>query len=144
MSEHGARANEHQHDDSGEEHSPATPYLRFAAMIATGMVVMYGLMFLASWEWSHVRFSQSRVYMTLTMGGAMGLVMFAWMRHMYKNTTANIAVIAVSALLLVGGTALDRGQVMVDDTAYMRGMIPHHSLARQPRGRSPSTPSPLT
>ena len=36
-------------------------YLRFAAMIFTGMVVMYWVMFVGSWELSHVRFSQSRV-----------------------------------------------------------------------------------
>ncbi|RLV57602.1 DUF305 domain-containing protein [Aeromicrobium phragmitis] len=104
-------------------------YLRFAAMIVTAMVVMYGVMFVGSWEWGHVRFSQSRVFMAITMGGTMGLVMLAWMLNMYKNTTANIAVIAVSLLLLGGGTFLDRSQSTVGDTAFMRAMIPHHSLA---------------
>jgi len=104
-------------------------YLRFAAMILTAMVVMYWVMFVGSWEWSHVRFSQSRVFMTLTMGGAMGLVMLAWMLNMYKNMKANIAVVGVSLLLLVGGAFLDRSQITVDDIAFMRGMIPHHSLA---------------
>jgi hypothetical protein len=104
-------------------------YLRFAAMILTGMVVMYGVMFVGSWEWSHIRFSQSRIFMTLTMGGAMGLVMLAWMLNMYKNMKANIIVVAVSLLLLLGGVFLDRSQVTVDDIAFMRGMIPHHSLA---------------
>lgn len=104
-------------------------YLRFAAMILTGMVVMYWVMFVGSWEWSHIRFSQSRIFMTLTMGGAMGLVMLAWMLNMYKSMKANIAVVAVSLLLLVGGAFLDRSQITVDDIAFMRGMIPHHSLA---------------
>ncbi|MPV37873.1 DUF305 domain-containing protein [Georgenia subflava] len=104
-------------------------YLRFAAMLLTAMVVMYWVMFLGSWEWSHVRFSQSRVFMAITMGGAMGLVMLAWMLNMYKNTRANVAVVVISLLLLAGGTFLDRSQATVDDTAYMRAMIPHHSLA---------------
>jgi hypothetical protein len=104
-------------------------YLRFAAMILTGMVVMYWVMFVASWEWSHIRFSQSRIFMALTMGGAMGLVMLAWMMSMYKNTRANLIVMAGSLVLLVGGAILDRSQVTVDDIAFMRGMIPHHSLA---------------
>lgn len=104
-------------------------YLRFAAMILTGMVVMYWVMFVGSWEWSHIRFSQSRIFMALTMGGAMGLVMLAWMLNMYKNTKANIAVVAASLLLLVGGAFLDRSQITVDDIGFMRAMIPHHSLA---------------
>ncbi|MEU4363467.1 DUF305 domain-containing protein [Promicromonospora sp. NPDC023987] len=104
-------------------------YLRFAAMILTAMVVMYWTMFVGSWEWSHVRFSQSRVFMALTMGGAMGLVMLAWMLNMYKSAKANVVVVVVSALFLAGGAFLDRSQVTVDDTAFMRAMIPHHSLA---------------
>lgn len=104
-------------------------YVRFAAMILTGMVVMYWTMFAGVWEWGHMRFSESRVFMALTMGGAMGLVMLAWMLNMYKHTKANIAVVVVSILMLGGGIALDRSQVTVDDTAYMRAMIPHHSLA---------------
>ncbi|MEW1963371.1 DUF305 domain-containing protein [Microbacterium sp. NPDC077644] len=98
-------------------------------MILTGMVVMYWTMFAGVWEWGHIRFSESRVFMALTMGGAMGLVMLAWMLNMYKNTKANVAVVIISMLLLGGGVALDRSQVTVDDTAYMRAMIPHHSLA---------------
>lgn len=119
-------------DKTKKEHSPSNEtktYLRFAAMILTGMVVMYAVMFVASWELSHVRFSQSRIFMAITMGGAMGLVMLAWMLNMYKNVEANIAVVVVSLLLLGGGTLLDRSQATVDDTAFMRGMIPHHSLA---------------
>jgi len=67
--------------------------------------------------------------MALTMGGAMGLVMLAWMLNMYKSVKANIAVATASVLLLAGGVALDRSQITVDDTAGMNAMIPHHSLA---------------
>lgn len=104
-------------------------YLRFGAMILTGMVVMYWTMFAGLWEWSHIRFSESRVFMALTMGGAMGLVMLAWMLNMYRNTKANVAVVAVSLLLLGGGIALDRSQVTIVDSDYLSAMIPHHSLA---------------
>jgi hypothetical protein len=118
----------HQHDDGGADMQKKM-YLRFAAMILTGMVVMYFVMFVASWELSHVRFSQSRIFMALTMGGAMGLVMLAWMLDMYRSTTANIIVVVVSLLLFGVGATLDRSQATVDDTAFMKGMIPHHSLA---------------
>ncbi|MBS3941233.1 MAG: DUF305 domain-containing protein [Actinobacteria bacterium] len=104
-------------------------YLRFGAMILTSMVVMYFVMFVASWEPSHVRFSQSRIFMAITMGGTMGLVMLAWMLNMYKNTKANIAVVVISLLLFAGGAALDRSQATVQDYSFMSGMIPHHSMA---------------
>jgi hypothetical protein len=104
-------------------------YLRYAAMILTGMVVMYAVMFVGTYRWDHVRFSESRVFMALTMGGAMGLVMIGWMLNMYKNTKANIAVVAASVLLLAGGVFLDRSQTTIEDSAWMSSMIPHHSLA---------------
>jgi hypothetical protein len=110
-------------------HQSMKMYLRFAAMILTAMVVMYFVMFTGSWEWGHVRFSQSRVFMTLTMGGTMGLIMLGWMLGMYKSWKANIAVIVASVVLIGGGIALDRSQITVNDTAFMRAMIPHHSLA---------------
>ncbi|OMG55745.1 DUF305 domain-containing protein [Tessaracoccus sp. ZS01] len=119
--------NDVNHDS--KSHHEKKMYLRFGAMILTGMVVMYFTMFVGSWEWSHIRFSQSRIFMALTMGGAMGLVMLAWMLNMYKNAKANIIIVVVSLLLLGGGAILDRSQMTVDDQAFMRGMIPHHSLA---------------
>lgn len=125
MSDEG---NSHAPDQDASRHS-RNMYLRFAAMILTAMVVMYGVMFVGSWEWSHLRFSESRVFMALTMGGAMGLVMIGWMLNMYKNAKANVAIVAASILLLAGGTFLDRSQATVQDTGFMRSMIPHHSLA---------------
>jgi hypothetical protein len=104
-------------------------YLRFAAMIATAMFVMYWVMFVGSYQWDHIRFSQSRVFMALVMGGTMGLVMLGWMLNMFKNMKANIAIVAVSLLLIGLGTFLDRSQSTVGDVSFMRAMIPHHSLA---------------
>jgi hypothetical protein len=118
-----------EHDENEQSRQTLRTYLRFAAMILTSMVVMYFVMFAGSWEWSHIRFSQSRIFMAITMGGTMGLVMLAWMLGMYRSTKGNIAVVAVSLLLIGGGIALDRTQATVNDTSFMRGMIPHHSLA---------------
>ena len=125
----GARHGGGEHHGGGQGHQMKGMYLRFAAMILTAMVVMYFVMFVGSWELDHVRFSQSRVFMAVTMGGTMGLIMLAWMLNMYRNAKANLAVVAISALLLTGGVILDRSQATVGDTAFMRAMIPHHSLA---------------
>ncbi|MEV8338758.1 DUF305 domain-containing protein [Leucobacter sp. NPDC077196] len=124
----GEQCKESSHNRDGHS-STGKMYLRFGAMILTGMVVMYWVMFVGSWEWGHIRLSESRVFMALTMGGTMGLVMLAWMLNMYKNVKANIAVVVGSVLLIVGGVALDRSQITVDDSGWMSAMIPHHSLA---------------
>jgi hypothetical protein len=104
-------------------------YLRFGAMIATSTVVMYLLTYLNVVDVSHIHFSEERVYMALTMGGAMGIVMMAWMWGMYANRRWNIGVLAASALLMVVATFLSQSQILVEDGNYMRGMIPHHSIA---------------
>jgi len=104
-------------------------YLRFGAMILTAMVVMYGVMYVSSWEWSHVRFSESRLFMAAVMGGTMGVVMLAWMLNMYRDMKLNVGILAASLLLIALGVFLDRSQTTVQDTGFMSSMIPHHSLA---------------
>jgi hypothetical protein len=121
------REAEREHDGGWSQNRGM--YLRFGAMILTAMVVMYWTMFVSSWELSHVRWSQSRMFMTFTMGGSMGLIMLAWMLNMYRNVKANVIIVAASILLLAVGITLDRSQATVEDTAFMRGMIPHHSMA---------------
>ncbi|ERG63324.1 hypothetical protein L332_02515 [Agrococcus pavilionensis RW1] len=134
MSEHdqSAEHGEGEGREGGDQHESGRTnrmYLRFAAMILTAMVVMYAAMFVGSYEWSHVRWSESRAFMSLTMGGTMGLIMLAWMLNMYKNVKANITIVIVSVLLLGGGIFLDRSQTTVQDSGFMSAMIPHHSLA---------------
>lgn len=124
-----ASQNKEQHDDENQNDMQRKMYLRFGAMILTGVVVMYAVMFAGSWEWSHIRFSENRVFMALTMGGAMALVMLAWMLNMYGNMKANMGIVALALLLVAGGVFLDRSQTTVQDTGFMSSMIPHHSLA---------------
>ena len=107
----------------------ARPYIRFAAMIGVSMTVMYGLMYVNTYELSHIRWSETRFFMTLIMGGGMALVMLAFMREMYSVRLANIGVLVVSLALLLVAAALVRTQSTVDDRSYMKGMIPHHSIA---------------
>ncbi|WP_081788324.1 MULTISPECIES: DUF305 domain-containing protein [Blastococcus] len=118
-----------EHGDGGKMSPDIKMYLRFGAMILTAMVVMYGVMFVSSYEWSHIRFSQSRMFMAITMGGTMGLVMLGWMLNMYKNMKGNIAIVAASLVLLGAGVFLDRSQTTVQDGSWMSAMIPHHSMA---------------
>jgi hypothetical protein len=105
-------------------------YLRFGAMIATSTVVMFLLTYTNSYTFDHVRWSEERVYMALLMGGAMAIVMLGFMwGMMYKNTRWNIAVVAAGLVLAGAALFLSRSQFFVDDREYMKGMIPHHSIA---------------
>ena len=124
-----ARHNQEQRDDQSQNDMQRKMYLRFAAMILTAIVVMYGVMYTSSWEWSHLRFSESRVFMAIVMGGTMGLVMLGWMLNMYRDIRFNIGIVAASLLLIAVGVFLDRSQTTVQDTSFMSAMIPHHSLA---------------
>lgn len=105
-------------------------YVRFGLMIVTSTSVMLVLTYTNAFALDHVRWSEERLYMALLMGAAMALVMLAFMRSMmYRNRTINLVIVGLA--LALGGTALylSRSQALVDDEAYMRGMIPHHSIA---------------
>lgn len=65
-------------------------YGRFAAMIGTSTVVMFGLMYLNTYALDHVFFSQTRMWMALYMGAAMAVIMLAFMLGMYSNRSLNI------------------------------------------------------
>ncbi|TNC74841.1 DUF305 domain-containing protein [Rubellimicrobium roseum] len=120
-------------------------YLRFGLMILASTLVMYVLMYLNTYRWDHIAWSQTRGWMALVMGGAMAVIMMAFMWGMYERKGVNFAI-------LVGGVAVAavslwfvRSQATVDDVAYMKAMIPHHSIAiltserahiRDPRVRS--------
>ena len=104
-------------------------YANFAAMIATSTVVMFGLMYLNTYSLDHVFFSQTRMWMALYMGGVMALIMLAFMLGMYANRLRNWAIVGVALLAFGGGLALVRSQATVGDVAWMKAMIPHHSIA---------------
>lgn len=105
------------------------PYLRFFAMIATSTVVMFGLMYLNSYSLEHIYFSQTRMWMALYMGAIMAIIMLAFMLGMYKNRTANMAIFGGSAVVFALALWLVRSQETVGDVAWMKAMIPHHSIA---------------
>lgn len=105
-------------------------YGRFAAMIATSTVVMFGLTYTNTFSLDHVRFSEERVYMAVLMGSAMAIIMLGFMwGHMYRDVRVNVAIVLVALVVGSGALALSRTQALVDDRAYMKGMIPHHSIA---------------
>lgn len=104
-------------------------YGRFAAMIAASTLIMFGLMYLNTFTADHVWCSQTRTWMALLMGAAMAVVMLGFMWSMYRNRTANIAILVASSATFAVSLWLVRSQETVSDVSYMKAMIPHHSIA---------------
>jgi Domain of unknown function (DUF305) len=104
-------------------------YMRFAAMIATSTVVMFGLMYLNTYALDHLAYSQTRTWMALVMGATMAIIMLGFMWSMYRNRRVNVLIIAGSAVVFAGALWLVRSQATVYDVSFMKAMIPHHSIA---------------
>ena len=104
-------------------------YWRFAAMIATSTLVMFGLMYIHTYIWDHAVFSETRAWMALLMASVMAIVMLAFMLNMYKSRAANTAIFVGAALTFALTTWLIRSQATVSGMDYMQAMIPHHSIA---------------
>lgn len=104
-------------------------YGRFGLMVLTSTVIMLILMYLNAYSIDHVFFSETRLYMALIMGAVMAIVMLAYMRKMYTNKKVNLGIYAGSALIIAVSLFLVRSQATVDDTSWMKAMIPHHSIA---------------
>lgn len=104
-------------------------YLKFAAMIATSMVVMFLIKYTNTYAVDHVYFSETRFYMTFMMGAGMAIVMLLFMLGMYTDRRINAGIIVASLLIFSGGLWLVRSQASIADESWMKAMIPHHSIA---------------
>lgn len=104
-------------------------YLKFGIMILTSTFLMYWLMFLNVFQFEHVTYSETRIYMALIMGSVMAIVMMLFMWPMYKNKKVNSIILAGSAVVFALSLWLVRSQVLIEDTGWMKAMIPHHSIA---------------
>lgn len=104
-------------------------YARFVIMIVTSTVAMFVLMYAGTYSLDHVYWSQTSAWMAVVMGAAMAAIMLGFMWRMYPDRRANVAVLAGAAIVFAGALWLTRSQATVGDIAWMRAMIPHHSMA---------------
>lgn len=104
-------------------------YARFGAMILSATAVMYLLTYTNLYSLAHFQWSQERFYMALGMGGAMAAVMMGFMWRMHTNARVNIAIVVGALVVMVGAFSASQAQLFVEDEDYMKGMIPHHSIA---------------
>lgn len=106
-----------------------TSYTKFGAMIVTSTLVMFGLMYLNTWQLNDIFFSVTRAYMAVVMGGTMAVIMLMFMRKMYANRAGNIGIYLGSVLVFAFALWLVRSQQTIENVAWMKAMIPHHSIA---------------
>ena len=104
-------------------------YSKFLLMITTSTTIMYIAMYLNSYEYAHVFWSETRFYMSLMMGAIMAVVMLSFMLNMYKDKGKNLAIVIGSVVLFSGSLYLVRSQTTIEDVSWMKAMIPHHSIA---------------
>ena len=115
---------------SQQKHGSGEKYGRFFMMLGLSFIAMYITMYLNTYEFDHVYFSLTRLYMTCLGISAMAVIMLSFMLHMYKNKKKNIAIYAGSLVLFISALGLVRAQSpIIGDVLYMKAMIPHHSIA---------------
>jgi hypothetical protein len=118
-------SNEHKNNKEG-----MSQYTKFFLMLGSSFIAMYITMYLNTYEFDHVWFSLTRFYMVCLGIATMAVIMLLFMLNMYKNKKKNIAILVGSAVLFLGALGLVRDQKStVGDVLWMKGMIPHHSIA---------------
>lgn len=98
-------------------------------MLAGSFILMYAIMYLNVDQIDHVYLNMTRLYMTLLMVSAMALLMLGMMSMMYQNKKLNLTIGVSSILVFVLALVGVRTQAGISDVEYMKGMIPHHSIA---------------
>ncbi|GAB2487114.1 DUF305 domain-containing protein [Promicromonospora xylanilytica] len=104
-------------------------YLRLGLALLISLAVMFVLSLAQVHVWGDFYLNLSNFYISLTMVGAMGIVMLLVMWPMYENKRLNVALLTGFVAMLVGAFALARTETFVDDDAFLSSMIPHHSRA---------------
>jgi hypothetical protein len=63
------------------------------------------------------------------MGSVMAIVMLGYMWSMYSGTGKKVSVIVGAVVVGITLLVINRNQSVIDDVAFMKAMIPHHSIA---------------
>ncbi|MDX1364306.1 DUF305 domain-containing protein [Arenibacter latericius] len=111
-------------------------YTKFLLMLICSAISMYITMYFNTYEFNHVYFSWTRMYMTFIGIGGMAIIMLLFMLDMYPNRMKNTSIILGSIFLMTISTYLVRQQLPINDIKWMKAMIPHHSIAILTSGRA--------
>lgn len=117
-------------------------YYRLGIMFPLHFIAMYILMYAMVSNLSSNTFnSLNQFYMAGLMTASMGAIEMALMGSMYPKKKWNAAIVTASLIALVGFSTLIRQQTAIQDTQFIRSMIPHHDgailMCRQATIRDP-------
>jgi uncharacterized protein (DUF305 family) len=104
-------------------------YVRLLVMTVLSFLAMFVLMYAMVDTWPDVLPNINQAYMAALMVAPMVIIELALMWSMYKNPTANIAILGVSVVALGGIFLMIRQQTAVGDVQFIKSMVPHHSGA---------------
>lgn len=106
-----------------------TPYLNLSINLIFSALVMYLVMFSMIDAWADFYNNLNMLYMTLMMLAPMAILMIITMPGMYPSKRANVAICLAAIVVFVAAFGLMRKQGLIDDSQFLRSMIPHHSGA---------------
>lgn len=102
---------------------------KLAIMTVLSFISMYTLMYSMVNSIDSVYNNVSQAYMAGVMTGPMVIIGILVMSSMYTNKRQNIILIIVSVIALLLFFLSIRQQTAIEDTQFLRSMIPHHSGA---------------
>lgn len=112
-------------------------YMRFGVMLLLSFLAMFAFMYAMVDRFANVYVNLNQFYMAGLMVAPMAIFELVLMGVMYPNKTANSAIIAMSALMLVLFWFGIRDQVAISDDQFLKSMIPHHAGAILMCGEAP-------
>ncbi len=104
-------------------------YMHFAIMLALSFLFMFGFMYAMVDRLANVYPNINQAYMAGLMVAPMAILELVLMGAMYPDKKLNWGIIGLSVILLFGCWVGIRSQVAVNDTSFLRSMIPHHAGA---------------
>lgn len=98
-------------------------------MTVLSYLAMFAAMYAMVDTWPDVYPNINQAYMAALMAAPMVVIEILLMWSMYKNTAANIAIIAAGVIVAMGSFVMIRKQTAVADIQFIKSMVPHHSGA---------------
>lgn len=104
-------------------------YYNLLLMSVLSFLSMYILMYIMVDQYANVYSNFNQFYMAGTMTIPMIFIELWFMSPMYPNKKLNLLIILVSCIAFIACIIGVRKQVAIDDTQFLKSMIPHHAAA---------------
>jgi uncharacterized protein (DUF305 family) len=119
----------HQHTQGHRMKQAHEHYARLYVMAGLSFIAMFVLMYAMVDQFDNVFVNLNQVYMAALMAAPMVVIEIALMAMMYPNKKKNAVIVAVSVAVGVLAWILIRQQGAIDNSQFLRSMIPHHAGA---------------